>query len=82
MLRGYQSYGTFKQVIKQLTDGRLCKKKLEANEEAILNYIRKYNRVAPIEIRETFNLTSDEVKEYLDKFHSQKAIDIIPAGVM
>lgn len=80
MLRGYQSYETFKQVIKQITDGKLVEKKLEVNEETILNFISKYGRVAPVEIEVTFNLTSAEVKEYLDNLKSQNAVGITPDG--
>jgi len=80
MLRGYQSYETFKQVIKQITGGKLDEMKLEVNEETILNFISKYGPVAPVEIEVTFNLTSAEVKKYMDKLQSQNAVGITPAG--
>jgi hypothetical protein len=80
MLRGYQSYATFNQVIKQITDGNIVEKKLEANEETILNFSRKYGRVAPAEIEVTFNLTPAMVREYLDELQSQNIVSITPAG--
>ena len=49
MLRGYQSYETFNRVIKQITGGEYStEKKLETNEETILNFISKYGRVTPV----------------------------------
>lgn len=80
MLRGYQSYDAFKQIINHLTGGELDEKKIKANEENIYGFISKYGTVAPVEIETTFNLTSAQAKKFLDKLQSQKKIDITPAG--
>ena len=49
-------------------------KKIGGNKETILSFIKKYNRVAPVEIAVTFNLTPVEVKEYLDKLQCLQKI--------
>lgn len=76
MLRGYQSYETFNQVIKQITDGNIDEIKVEANEQTILDFIGRYGRVAPAEIEMAFNVSKSEVKSYLEKFQSQNKINI------
>lgn len=80
LLRGHQSYETFRQVIQQITDGMIIEKKLEATTDAILHFIKKYHRVTPIEIGVTFNLANDIVENHINLLSSQNLITIDEVG--
>lgn len=80
MLRGYNSYETFVEVIKQATEGKLVEKKVEVNEDTILDFIKEYDRVAPVEIELTFELNKEQVKEYLDNLLAEKKIRVEAYG--
>ncbi|MDF2675101.1 MAG: oxidoreductase [Clostridiales bacterium] len=62
MLRGYQSFDTFKAVIDQITNGELAPKKIEKTEENIMSFIKKFERVATFEISTVFDLSKAEDK--------------------
>lgn len=80
ILRGYQSYETFKSVIDQIAGNKISEKTLEKTESDVLIFINKYEKVAPIEIQTTFNLSDDEMKGIIQSLNNQKIIDIIMAG--
>ena len=80
MLRGYQSFDTFKAVIDQITNGELSPKNIDKTEENIMSFIKKYKRVTTFEISTVFELPKVELEETLQSLERQKSIRIIPAG--
>jgi putative protein-disulfide isomerase len=80
MLRGFQSFETFKAVIAQLTNNEILPKTIEKTEENIMSFINKYQRVAPAEIAAAFNLSKAEIDEIVDSLRNQKLIKTSKAG--
>lgn len=80
MLRGYQSYETFKEVINHLSNGEIPDREIEGTESSILDFIHKYGRVAPVELKVTFDLSSQKLNEILESLEKQKRISSIPVG--
>lgn len=80
MLRGFQSFETFKAVIDQLTNNELIPKTIEKTEENIMSFINKFQKVAPAEIAATFNLSKAEVDETLESLKNQKLIKTSKVG--
>jgi predicted DsbA family dithiol-disulfide isomerase len=65
LLHGYKRYEDFKAVIAHLSNGTILEHQVQASEEAIMAFIRKYVSVAPIEIKMTFDLTDVELRSAL-----------------
>ena len=80
MLRGYQPFENFKEVISHLTNGELVEKKIEKTQENILNFINKYEHVTPAEIQAVFELSGSELDETLQELLNQNLMATIPAG--
>jgi putative protein-disulfide isomerase len=80
MLRGFQSFETFKTVIDQITNGEVTPKDIEKTEENIMNFINKFGRVAPTEISTAFNLSKIETEEIIVNLKKQRLANIIKAG--
>lgn len=80
MLRGYNTFDTFKAVIEQLTNGEVTPKQLGKSEAVILEFIKTFGHVAPVEISTTFDLTKDELNDILKSLDNQTLINITPAG--
>jgi len=80
LLRGYQSYSTFKAVINQLTNGNIQDSAVLANENTILEFIRKHHTVAPVEIKTAFSLTDVQLNAFLDSFFQKQLIKKRDAG--
>lgn len=80
LLRGYQSFETFKAVIDQITNGELVQKNIAKNEESIMNFINKFEHVAAFEIATAFDLSKTELEEIIQSLEKQNLIKIIKAG--
>lgn len=80
LLRGYQQYNTFKAVINQLTGGEIQETEVVVSENAIFEFIRKHNAVAPIEIKTAFSLTDEQMTGYLDLLFQKQLIKKREAG--
>lgn len=80
LLRGYQRYEDFKAVIGYLTNGTLLDRPIPAGEEAIMEFIRRYASVAPIEIKMTFDLTEVELQSAVDSLLNKQMITRREAG--
>lgn len=80
MLRGFQSFETFKAVIDQITNNELIPKTIEKTEENVLSFINKFERVAPAEISAAFNLSKFEAEEIVESLKIQKLIKVSKAG--
>lgn len=60
LLRGYQTYPTIKAVIDSLTNNKIMEKPINKSSKDILDFIDKYDSVAPIEIKTAFSLDKEE----------------------
>lgn len=80
ILRGFQSFETFKAVIDQLTNNELIPKTIEKTEENIISFINKFQSVAPAEIAATFNLSKAEVDEIVESLMNQNLIKASKVG--
>jgi len=80
LLRGYQSYSSFKAVINQITNGELVEDKPEPSEDNILEFIKKYGSLAPIEIKMPFDLSDEGLEKMLNLLSGKRLINKRPAG--
>lgn len=80
LLRGYKRYEEFKAVIDYLSNGTINERLVPTSEEAIMQFIRTYGSVAPIEINMAFDLTDAELKLTVDSLLKQKLITRRAAG--
>lgn len=80
MLRGFQTYEAFKEVINYLSNGELQEREIEGTESTILDFIHKYGRVAPVELKVAFDLSSSKLEEILESLKEQRRIKSIAVG--
>lgn len=80
LLRGHQGYDSFKAVIGQLTGGSIRETVPARTDEAVLAFIERCGKVAPVELREAFGFTAEEVKAALGRLAAKRAILSRPAG--
>jgi predicted DsbA family dithiol-disulfide isomerase len=80
LLRGYQRYEEFKAVIGYLTNGAIHERPIATSEEAIQAFIRKYDAVAPVEIKMTFDLNDVELQSAVDSLLTKQLITRREAG--
>jgi len=65
LLRGYRQFDQFTAAISDL-GVELEEKKLDQSQSTVEAFARKYGRIAPREIEETFGITAEEAKSLLD----------------
>ena len=80
LMRSYQSFESIRAVIKTLAGDSINDILPEKSEENVLEFIRKYERVAPVEIQASLNYSDEEVKGVIDTLKEKNLINIIPAG--
>jgi len=80
MLRGYQSFENFKSTINHLSYNELIEHTQSVSEKSILNFIETFEKVAKVEIKETFNLSSEETDKMLKLLIDKKLVAEIPIG--
>lgn len=80
LLRGFQSYESMRSVIFSLTGDEITEEILEKTEENILSFIKRYGRVAFIEIMECFDLADEEALRFIDLLVKEGKSRIIDVG--
>ncbi len=80
ILRGYKRYEEFKAVMEYLSNGTITEHLVPASEAAIMQFIRTYDSVAPIEIKMSFDLTDAALKVTVDSLLTQQLITRRAAG--
>lgn len=80
LLRGYQSYDRLKAIIESITGGDIHPKEIKVCRKEIIKFITKYNRVAPIEVQITFDLTKEATDQYLNELLENKTIMMEKVG--
>ncbi|MHB9055650.1 MAG: DsbA family protein [Paludibacteraceae bacterium] len=66
LLRGYQSYNNFKAVISNVSNDAIQATQVSGNEEDVLDFIKKYDNLAPLEIKMTFDFSDVELENRLN----------------
>ncbi len=80
LLRGYQNYNNFKAVINQVSNGAVQEVKVQSTEENVLDFINKYNSLAPVEIKMAFDLSDEEFEKIQNSLSEKQLISIREAG--
>jgi putative protein-disulfide isomerase len=80
LLRGYQNYNNFKAVINQLTNGEVKEVKVLPTEENVYEFIKKYNSLAPVEIKMAFDLSEAEFEKIQNSLLEKQLIINKKAG--
>lgn len=80
MLRGYQSYENFKSAMKYLSEEELKEVEQEASESSIINFIKTFDRVTTVEIKEAFDLSDGETDKWINSLLGKKMLEEIPIG--
>ena len=80
LLRGFQSFERINKVISSMTKGEVLPKEIKVSEKEILAFVTRYNRVAPIEIQTTFNLSAEETNKYIISLINKKILKKIEMG--
>jgi len=76
LLRGYQQYETFKEVIEYLSDNEVHEHKIKFSPAAVEDFIRNYGRVAPIEILMAFDIKKSDLDIVLKDLNEKGSVDI------
>ncbi len=71
ILFGYRSFEGFEMAFQKLSGNALKPRNLEASEDSILAFVRKYEKVAPKEVAEVFNLTMESAMNWLNKLNEK-----------
>ncbi|MFQ5976161.1 MAG: DsbA family protein [Candidatus Hydrothermarchaeales archaeon] len=74
ILHGYQSFKRFEQAFDSLKGGDLKPLKIVRDENNILKFIKKYQRAAPKEVSEVFDLTTESAMELLSSLKEKGKI--------
>ncbi len=80
MLRGYQSYDTFVSTIKHLSGNTLTENKKEPSKKHILNFVIDFEKVTTAEIKETFDLSTEEINKWLKDLVDERVLKETPLG--
>lgn len=80
MLHGYQSYKTLKALIQNTTDEAITERPVRKSEGAVLEFINRFESVAPVEIKKAFDLSDDEMTSLVTSLLNQEEVCKIWAG--
>lgn len=80
LMRGYQGYQAIKSVIDTLAKDEVNENILDKSDDEVLDFIKKYERVAPVEIQMTFDLSDIELDQIINDLIDENLIELIPAG--
>lgn len=80
IVRGYQDYETFREIINYLSNNEVTEAIYEANDYNINQYIKSFKRVVPVEISLTFDMLISDVNEILIKMENHNQIQITNVG--
>jgi len=80
MLRGYQSFENFKSTINHLSSNELIEYTPSVSEENIIDFIKTFEKVAKVEIKESFDLHTDELDKLIGNLLEKKVIEEIIVG--
>jgi len=79
-LVGYQPFQAFEKAFEKLEHRNLRKKKLTPSLENVLQFAKKYGKIATKEAAEVFNITIDEAQQLLSALEAKGSVIRIVAG--
>ena len=79
-LHGFHSYGDLKALIANITDGTITERPVKKSEEEVIDFIKQFDSVAPIEIRKTFDLSEKEMDCILKPLLERETVRKVWAG--
>lgn len=80
ILKGYHSYNDFKEVLQYLSEEELHEEVNENSPEAIIDYLKKEIKIAPIELQLVFDLTDKELEEMISLLDNKGYISVEEVG--
>lgn len=80
IVRGYQDYETFREIINYLTNNEVTETIHEANDYNINQFIKYFKRVVPVEISLAFDMLINDVHERLIWMENHHQIQITNVG--
>ena len=80
ILGGYQNLSTFHTVISRLSAGKVKPRRIGPSIAGVLDFIKRYKRVYPIEIQTTFGLSHEQTLLMIAELVNQHYIISLPAG--
>ncbi|WFD11883.1 DsbA family oxidoreductase [Tepidibacter hydrothermalis] len=80
LMRSYQSYESFKSIIDTISSGEVKDEIPNNTEKDILDFIEKYERVAPIEIMLSFDMNESETNTLIKKLEENNQCRTVQAG--
>lgn len=80
ILGGYQNLSTFHTVIDRLSGGKIKPRKVGPSIGSVLDFIKHYKRVYPIEIQTAFDINHEQTILMITELVNQQHIISLPAG--
>ena len=80
VLENHQRVEDFEQSIQKLTNGDLTAKVPSASPDTILQFIKSYGRVVPLEVMMAFELDKDETMKHLHALEQDNLVTLQQAG--
>lgn len=80
LVHSYQRYEAFRSLISTLSNGAVQDNVPERTDANILDFVSRYGRVAPVEIRMAFDLSESETGAIIDRLAAHGQVKSTPAG--
>lgn len=80
LLRGYQTYNSMAAVINHVSNGELVETRAMPTEENVFEFIKKYNSLAPVEIKMAFDLSETAFDKIINSLSEKQLISKREAG--
>ncbi|MHB8793118.1 MAG: DsbA family oxidoreductase [Thermoleophilia bacterium] len=77
---GYHNFSAFESTFQRLAGDRLKPREITADDDSIVEFARKYGKVAPREVSEVFSLKMSEARDQLDRLVSEGRLRKQQAG--
>lgn len=77
---GYRNFDEFEETFERLSGSELKPKKVEVTRDAVLDFVNRYQKVAPAEVSEVFQIGLERAMEWLDDLARENLIQKMPAG--
>ena len=80
LLYGFQRYESIKSIIEEMSESSILPISIEKSDEAVINFIEKFERVAAVEIMETFEYSKEEFSAVIYRLINKNKIMAFAAG--
>lgn len=80
LLRGYQTFEAMQAVINTLSEGVLKWRAPTPDAESLLDFLRTFDRAAPVELATAFDLSLADTEQHLTRLEATGAVRRVAAG--